>query len=162
MFAQKHVGESLVGVPGRLVDEISAVIQDAIQNQVGTRELASDLYHTFKEIVNYDWDMIATTEIGNIVGNGYLIAELNRGTRYLRGTSGSNACVFCRENVDRKVVVIGHRPNESGFIYDEQLKRSLPYIWPSKNNFSRKLWWVAFWRSTSVVPLFMERVHSWI
>ena len=70
MFAQKHVGESLVGVPRRLVDEISAVIQDAIQNQVGTRELASDLYHTFKEIVNYDWDMIATTEIGNIVGMG--------------------------------------------------------------------------------------------
>ena len=142
-FAREHVGESLVGVSSRLVDEISAVIVNAIQSQIGQRKLASNLYHAFKGVVNYDWDMIAATEIGNIVGNGSLIAELNRGTRYLRGNAAGDACDFCKNNVDRKIVVIGHSPNESGFVYDGRLKKTVPYVWPAKNNFDREHWWVA-------------------
>ena len=84
-YAKEHVGEGLVGIPNHIASEIGSVVLRCIRSQMDPQKLASILYHSFRRVRHYDWDMIAQTEIANATLNGYIISEINQGTRHLRG-----------------------------------------------------------------------------
>lgn len=143
-FAEQSAAELIVGLSDVARKRISTEIIQAQRERAGVRELETRLFRTFLGI-NRDWRRIAETEIANNVNNGYLATEVDKGTRYLRGNSGADACPWCKSHVDGQIVVIGDQPNSTGFVFDKQLDRELPYVWPGKSNYGRprRDWWVA-------------------
>ena len=143
-FAQQQAGELIVGLTENAKKRVISEIIQGQRERVGAKELETRLFDTFIN-VNRDWRRIAETEVANNVNNGYMRTEIDKGTRYLKGNSGADACPWCKANVDGQVVVIGDQPNQTGFVFDKQLDMEVPYVWPGKSNYSRnrKNWWIS-------------------
>ena len=143
-FAEQHAGELITGLTDNAKKRVISEIIQGQREQIGPRELETRLFRTYIN-VNRDWRRIAQTEMANNINSGYVLTELNKGTKYLQGISGSTACPFCKEHVDGQVVVIGEEPNSTGFVFDKTLDREVPYVWPGKSNYGRSMrdWWVS-------------------
>lgn len=147
-FADAHAGELIVDLTQRHYKQIHDVLSTAIKNRASHGELKEKLFDTFGNM-NRDWRRIAETEIGTSQNNGQLITELDRSkegeTVFMRGISSSEACPFCRNHVNSKVVVLLDAPPEAGG--DQITINGTVYtaIWPGKDNYGRNRanWWVS-------------------
>lgn len=148
-FAQIHTGELIQDLTSTARKKIVATIIDAQKNRLTARETEDKLFEQFADL-NRDWRRIAETETATNFNNGYLIAEGQTKTDpgefvFMRGVSGADACSFCRENVNGKVVVLlDTAPSTAD---DTVVVNGTTYtaIWPGKNNFGRRAanWWVS-------------------
>ena len=143
-FAEQHAGELITGLADNSRKRVISEIIQGQRERIGPRELETRLFRTYINI-NRDWRRIAQTEIATNVNTGFVMTELNKGTKYLQGISGASACPFCKEYVDGQVVVIGDSSNSTGFVFDKTLDKEVPYVWPGKSNYgrSRRDWWVS-------------------
>lgn len=149
MFADQHAGELIVELKQSQYKVIHDTIQNAIQNRATHGQLESSLYDKFGGM-NRDWRRIAETEIANAQNNGNLITELERRkpgeeTIFVKGISSSEACPFCRTQVDGKIFVLLEAPPDSGGDTVTVNGESYTAIWPGKSNFGRNRanWWVS-------------------
>lgn len=146
-FARQHAAEYMVDLKQRQYRKIHDTIQTSIINHENARDLKTTLFENFGEM-NRDWRMVAETEIANAQNNGQLIAEMERTpegeTTFVRGISASEACSWCKNAVDGKVMAVLSEPPTGG---DTVTVDGTEYtaIWPGKSNVgrNRKNWWVA-------------------
>lgn len=147
MFAKQKAAENIADLTNHQYRKMHDVIQTSIVNRDNSGTLKSKLFETFGEM-NRDWRMIAETEIGNAQNNGQIIAEMERTPEgkytFMRGVSASEACPWCRNEVDGVIVVALPMPPISGDSVEVDGK-SYTAIWPGKSNVgrNRRNWWVA-------------------
>jgi hypothetical protein len=147
-FAQQNAGAMIVELKQKQFKAIHGTIQNSIVQRHSTGQLAENLFETFGHM-NRDWRRIAETEIGNAQNNGQLLTELERRKPdeeyvYMKGLSSSEACPWCRNEVDGRLVVLMNDPPSSG----DQITiggETYTVIWPGKSNYgrSRQNWWVS-------------------
>ena len=148
-FAQQEAGAMIVELKQRQFKQIHDVIQNSIKQRQTTGQLTENLYDKFGDW-NRDWRRIAETEIGNAQNTGQLLTELERRKPedeyvYMQGIASSEACPWCRNEVDGKIVVLLETPPDDGGDTMVIHGKSYVVIWPGKSNYgrSRRNWWVA-------------------
>ena len=141
-FAQAHAGEMITGLRDKARSTVISEILNGQRERIGPRELETRLFRTYVNI-NRDWRRIAETEIARNITNGYVLTELQKGTQYVRGLSSADACPYCRANIDGQVMLLSEKANSTGYVFDKQLNKEIPVIWPGKSNWgrSRRNWW---------------------
>lgn len=142
-FAEQHAGELIVDLSTKAQKQIAQEIVQAHRDRISPKELETRLFRTYTGI-NKDWRRIAETEIATNINNGYVATQVQKGEKYLRGMSSSDACPFCLEYVNNQIVKIVDSPTDTP-VYDARLEREVPVVWPGKSNYGRKRadWWVA-------------------
>lgn len=148
-FAQQEAGAMIVELKQRQYKAIHDTIQNSIKQRATHGQLEEALFDRFGAM-NRDWRRIAETEIGNAQNNGQLVTELQRrkpGESYvfMKGISSSEACPWCRHEVDGKIVVLLEEAPDSGGDSVEVDGENYTAIWPGKSNYgrSRANWWVS-------------------
>jgi len=148
-FAQQEAGAMIVELSQRQYKNIHDTIQNSIKQRQTTQKLTEDLYDKFGAM-NRDWRRIAETEIGNAQNNGQLTAELERKRPdedyiFMKGIASSEACPWCRKEVDGTIVVLLEAPPENGGDTITVDGESYTAIWPGKSNYgrARNNWWIA-------------------
>lgn len=148
-FAQQEAGEMIVELSQRQFKSIHDTIQNSIKQRQTTQKLVENLYDKFGAM-NRDWRRIAETEIGNAQNNGQLLTELDRKKPdeeyiFMKGIASSEACPWCRGEVDGTIVVLLPAPPDDGGDTVTVEGTSYPAIWPGKSNYgrSRNSWWIA-------------------
>ena len=137
-FAQQEAGEMIVELSQRQFKSIHDTIQNSIKQRQTTQHLTENLYDKFGAM-NRDWRRIAETEIGNAQNNGQLITEIERKRPdeeyiFMKGIASSEACPWCRGEVDGTIVVLLEDPPENGGDIMTVEDVSYPVIWPGKSN----------------------------
>jgi len=148
-IAQQEAGAMIVELKQKQYKQIHSVIQTGIKHRQSSSELVESLYDRFGNM-NRDWRRIAETEIGNAQNNAQLLTELGRRKDdeeyiFMKGLSSSEACVWCRNEVNNKIVVLLEAPPDTGgdsIIVDGETYTA---IWPGKSNYGRNRanWWIA-------------------
>lgn len=148
-FAQQEAGAMIVELKQKQYKAIHDTIQNSIKQRVTHGQLEEALYDRFGAM-NRDWRRIAETEIGNAQNNGQLITELQRKKPdedyvFMKGISSSEACPWCRNEVDGKIVVLLEEPPDDGGDTVIVNGESYTAIWPGKSNYGRNRanWWVS-------------------
>lgn len=147
-FAQQEAGAMIVELKQKQYKDIHNVLQTGIKHRKSSGELSQDLFDKFGDW-NRDWRRIAETEIGNAQNNGQLLTELERAkegeTIFMRGIASAEACPWCRNEVDQKIVVLLEEPPPGGGDQVTIDGETYTAIWPGKSNYgrSRRNWWVA-------------------
>lgn len=148
-FAQQQAGAMIVELKQKQYKRIHDTIQNSIQQRQSSGQLEANLYESFG-YMNRDWRRIAETEIGNAQNNGQLIEELARrkpGEEYIYvdGLASSEACPWCRTQVDGKTFILVDKPLDNGGDTLTVKGEEYTVIWPGKSNYgrSRANWWVA-------------------
>lgn len=147
-FAKQEAGSKIVELKQQQYTRIHDTIQAAIKNRYSSSQLTEELFDQFGKM-NRDWRRIAETEIGDAQNNGQLITELARKKPdekyvFMEGVSSSEACPWCRGQINGTVVVLMESPPAKGdrITIDGT---TYPVIWPGKTNYGRKRanWWIA-------------------
>ncbi len=148
-FATQNAGAMIVELKQRQYRALHDTIQNGIMQRHTTQQLTENLYDKFGNM-NRDWRRIAETEIGNAQNNGQLITELGRRKPdeeniFMKGIAASEACPWCRGEVDGTIVVLLEGPPDNGGDTVTVDDVSYPAIWPGKSNFdrSRANWWIS-------------------
>jgi hypothetical protein len=147
-FASQHAAELIVELPQKQFKKIHDTIQDSITNRHSTGELGERLFDNFGEM-NRDWRRIAETEIANSQNNGQILTELENAEEgevvFMRGVSATEACPWCRGEVDGRIVVVLDAPPSGGGDKVKVNGETYTAIWPNKSNYGRprRNWWVA-------------------
>jgi hypothetical protein len=148
IFAKQEAGNKIVELKQQQYNQIHDTLQNAIKNRYSSGQLSEELFDRFGSM-NRDWRRIAETEIGNSQNNGQLITELERkGPEeeyiFMKGVSSSEACPWCRNEVDGVIVVLMDSPPSKGDTITIN-GETYPVIWPGKTNYGRKRsnWWIA-------------------
>lgn len=141
-FAKQEAAAKIVELKQKQYLAIHNTVQNAIKNRATVGKLTEDLYDTFGGM-NRDWRRIAETEIGDAQNNGQLVTELNRrkpGEKYvfMKGISSGEACPWCRNEVDGKIVVLLEAPPNTGGDKVTVDGEDYTAIWPGKSNYGRK------------------------
>jgi hypothetical protein len=146
LFAQHNTGELLTNLKATARKNISTILLNGVKNKQTPKQLERDLFDKFTDL-NRDWRRIAETEISSNLNNGMLLAELEDKekdeTIFMIGISAPNACKYCKQLIDGKVVVLTDEPVDGGFVKIKGVE--YPAIWPGKNNVGRNPdnYWVA-------------------
>lgn len=140
-FAQQNAGAMIVELKQKQFKVIHDTIQNSIVQHHSTGQLTENLFDAFGGM-NRDWRRIAETEINSAQNNGQLLTELERRKPedeylFMKGLASSEACPWCRSQVDGRVVVLLDSPPDNGG--DTMLVDGETYtvIWPGKNNYGR-------------------------
>lgn len=148
-FAKQEAAALIVDLKQKQYKAIHDTVQNAIKLHHTHGQLEESLYDKFGAM-NRDWRRIAETEIGNAQNNGQLITELQRKKPdeeyvFMKGISSSEACPWCRNEVDGKIVVLLPAPPDNGGDTVTVDGETYTAIWPGKGNYGRNraAWWVA-------------------
>jgi hypothetical protein len=157
LFAKQHAGELITGLQANARKNISGRILDSIKNEHTPRQLERALFDEFAS-VNRDWRRIAETEINDNLTNGLLMSEMEDAeedeTIFMIGISAGNACKYCLDLINQKVVVLSPKPVSGGIITIKGVE--YPAIWPGKSNVGRKA--SNYWET---IPLHPHCKCSW-
>ena len=138
-MAKIHTGQLIQDITQTTRNNIVSTIMGGYKDNISARELRTRLFDQFSTI-NRDFRRIAETEIATNFNNGYLLAESQTRKEdepvFMKGISGENACPFCKENVNGKIVVLVDEPTSSGYVTVDG--EEYPAIWPGKSNYGKK------------------------
>ncbi len=146
-FAEENTAAYITAVKSNLKKDIKTTIIEAQKNKMGSRELESILFDKFASR-NRDFRMIAETEFNTNAVNGHLLTILERSGKkytYVKGVSNTNACKFCKENINNQIFVLLPEAPSSGLDVKKIEGKERTVIWPGKNNVGRNKanWWDA-------------------
>lgn len=146
-FAEQSAAEYITSVSSTLRKDIKTAIIEALKNKWSTKQLEDVLFDKFATR-NRDFRMIAETELNTNAVNGYLLTQLqaaNGKTVFVKGMSNTNACPFCKANINEKVFVLLPSAPSDGLQQQVVDGKNYNAIWPGKNNIGRARadWWSA-------------------
>jgi hypothetical protein len=148
-FAKQNAGAMIVELTQKQYKAIHDTLQSGIQQKHTPGQMEESLYTRFGHM-NRDWRRIAETEINTANNNGQLIEELqikepDEEHIFMKGVSSAEACPFCRNEVDGRIVLLLEEPPDNGGDQVTVNGQTYTAIWPGKSNYgrSRANWWVA-------------------
>ena len=147
-YSRIRTGELIQEVTARQRRNIVNEILTATEKKLTAKQLEERLFDQFSEY-NRDWRRIAETETGMNFNNGFLLGEAaSRGVGeiiYMKGLSAPDACSFCLNEINNKIVVLLDEDPGTGDDHIVVDGKEYETLWAGKTNFQRKRkdWWVS-------------------
>jgi len=147
-YSIQNTGRYIKNLSADIVPGIQQRVNNAIINNLSSRQLATDLFNHFSD-TNRDMRRIAAYELVSAHNNGHIVGvkEMNEQAgidkTYMVLNNLPGACDFCQEWEGKPVLVLNEAPKGgSDYINDPSTDYA---IWPGKNNVGRdhKEWWIS-------------------
>jgi hypothetical protein len=141
---QKLAAEDVAGISEAAQHRIRRMLIEAVMNGTGHKQFAQMLFGEFDEegMLNRDMDRIAITEMNRGANAGFISGI--RAGEYVVGISHRDACQWCLDNIQGKVLrVVDNPPEDYANLNPESPKYKQiakiwdTCIWPTKSNVGR-------------------------
>lgn len=150
-IAQQLAGIYLQNISDKARGAIQSILVEGIKQRKTNYQVAQDLWDQEQDI-NRDLDRVVRTESAYATQDGLLISQLRQEPEeediFMIGVSSPDACRYCQNLINEKVVVLRDKPVSSGKITVDGVEYDV--IWPGKSNYGRSV--KNYWPTVPVHP----------